>query len=54
MRLPVVSCLLANGDVVLLPGASLFVINAEGTRCIQISGETMVNHRVGGCPKTWP
>ena len=44
----------ANGDVVLMPGASLFVISADGTRCFQVGGESIVNHKVSGCPKTWP
>ena len=42
------------GNVVLKPGASLFVIAANGSRCVEIAGDHMTIHKTTtGCPVTW-
>lgn len=42
-----------TGDIVLKPGISLYVLTADGTKCVQIRGDGMTIHKVSGCPVVW-
>ena len=37
----------ASGNVILRPGISLFILNADGSDCVQITGESI---RISGAP----
>lgn len=42
------------GNVLLKPGSSLFVIAADGSRCVEIAGDHMTMHKTtAGCPVKW-
>ena len=44
----------ADGNIILKPGSSLYVLTADGTKCVQIRGDGMTIHKtVSGCPVSW-
>lgn len=43
-----------NGNIILKPGSSLFVLTADGTKCVEIRGDSMIIHKTAtGCPVSW-
>lgn len=41
------------GNILLKPGISIFVIAANGSRCVEIAGDHIAMHKTVGCPVKW-